>query len=366
MSDDSSQRIADGTAWTEFCDALARAGAVVLREGTPENAFDRAEGFRYLTRLTRVALESHIEFADPLAPVFRRPAHETVKIGADNPDNYYQSAAVSGAHEYRIWGTRGTVHYLGMGTYVGSYGAGGRMGQSGYLEAADLRVEPDGSFEILVSCEEKPGANWLSMEPDTSLLIVRQTFQDRKAETIADLQIERLGGDGPQPVTPEAIDRGLAAAAAYVAGTANLFAGWAEGFAKRPNELPIFDPAVAAAAHGDPNICYFHGYWELSPDEALVIEVTPPECDYWNFQLNNHWMESLDYRYHRIDVNHHGARTEGDGSVRLIVAHEDPGVGNWLDTAGHSRGTMCLRWIRASEHPHPTTRVVKLRDLQPG
>ena len=170
--------------------------------------------------------------------MFRRPAHETVKIGADNPDNHYQSAAVSGEHEYRIWGTRGTVHYLGIGTYVGSYGSGGRMGQSGYLEAADMRVEPDGSFEILVSCEEKPGGNWLPMEPDTSLLIVRQTFQDRKAETIADLHIERLGGDGPQPVTPEAIDRGLAAAAAYVAGTANLFADWAEGFAKRPNELP--------------------------------------------------------------------------------------------------------------------------------
>ena len=55
---------------------------------------------------------------------------------------------------------------------------------------------------------------------------------------------------------------------------------------------------------------------------------------------------------------------EDDGSVRLIVAHEDPGVGNWLDTAGHRRGTMCLRWIRASAHPHPTTRVVKLRDVR--
>jgi len=238
------------------------------------------------------------------------------------------------------------------------------MGQSGYLEAADMRIEPDGSFEIALSCEERPGRNWLPMEPDTSLLIVRQTFEDRTTETIADLHIERVGGDRPEPVTPEAIDRGLAAAAKSVAGTANLFAEWAEGFAMRPNELPPFDPAVASAAHGDPNIRYFHGYWELGPEEALVVEFTPPACDYWNFQLNNHWMESLDYRTYRIDVNHRGARSEDDGSVRLVVAHADPGVANWLETAGHRRGTMCLRWIRAAEHPQPTTRVLKLADLR--
>jgi hypothetical protein len=353
----------NGSTWADFCDALKSAGDIILRDGSPRDPFDRAEGFRYLSRLTRVALESYIEFADPSAPVLRRPAHETVKIGADNPDNYYQSAAVSGAYEYRIRGKRGTVHYLGFGTYVGSYGSGGRMGQSGYLEGDDLQIEPDGSFEIILSCDERPG-NWLRMEPDTSSMIVRQTFQDREAETIADLHIERLGAVGPpKPVTAEFIDRGLTAASTYVAGTASLFADWAESFATQINGLPKLDSAVARAAHGDPNICYFHGYWELGPDEALVVEVTPPRCEYWNLQLNNHWMESLDYRYHRIAVNHYGARYRDDGSVRIVIAHRDPGVDNWLDTAGHSRGTMCLRWVRADDHPQPTTRVVKLADL---
>ncbi len=364
MTAEATKRVMGGQSWSDFCRALERAGEVVLRDGSPRDAFDRAEGFRYLSRLTRVALESFIECADPAAPVFRRPAHETVKIGADNPDNYYQSASVSGEFEYRIWGTRGTVHYLSLGTYVGSYGSGGRMGQSGQIEAADLQIEPDGSFEIILSCQEKRAANWLRMEPDTSLLIVRQTFQDRESERIADLRIERLGSDTPpQPLSAAFLDHGLASAAAYVAGTSALFCDWSEGFAKRKNELPPLDPAIATAAHGDPNICYFHGYWELDPEQALLIEVTPPRCDYWNFQLNNHWMESLDYRYHRIDVNHHGAVYEDDGSVRLVVAHSDPGHGNWLDTAGHARGTMCLRWIRADAHPQPQTRVVRLQEV---
>jgi hypothetical protein len=372
MSTDSPQpanssagRVVSGAIWTEFCDALKRAGDVILRDASPRDPFDRAEGFRYLSRLTRVALESFIEFADPAAPVLRRPAHETVKIGADNPDNYYQSAAISGAYEYRLWGTRGTTYYLGFGTYVGRYGGGGRMGQSGYLEGRDLAINADGSFEIVLSCTPRPG-NWLRMEPDTSSLIVRQTFRDRATETIADLHIERLRSSGPpKPVTPELVDKGLAAAASYVGGTAALFADWAESFAKHPNELRLLDPAIARAAHGDPNICYFHGYWELAADETLVIEVTPPPCEYWNFQLNNYWMESLDYRYHRIAVNHHGARYRADGSVQIVVAHTDPGAraDNWLETAGHHRGTMCWRWIRADRHPQPAVRVAKLGTL---
>src|SRR5512135_2452101 len=189
--DSSIERITSGRTWADFCDALKRAGDVILRDGSPADAFDRAEGFRYLSRLTRVALESYVEFADPLAPVLRRPAHETVKIGADNPDNYYQSAAISGEHEYRISGTRGTVHYLGFGTYAGNYGSSARSAQTGYLEGRDLRIAPEGSFDIIVSCRQPPG-NWLRMEPDTSSLIVRQTFQDRQAERIADLRIERL------------------------------------------------------------------------------------------------------------------------------------------------------------------------------
>ncbi len=364
MSDDASARVMDGRVWAEFCDSLKAAGDVVLREGSPQDAFDRAEGFRYLSRLTRVALESYVEFADPAAPVFRRPSHETVKIGADNPDNHYQSAAVSGQHEYRIRGTRGTVHYLGMGTYFGNYGSDDSMGQSGYLEAADMQIEADGSFEIILSCEPQEGMNWLPMQPETSSLIVRQTFQDRAREEIAQLSIERLGSEGPpDPLSPEFLAAGLSSAVAYVTGTSKLFCDWSEGFKAHVNQLPSFDPAIAQAAHGDPHIQYYHGYWELAPDEALVVDFTPPDCEYWNFQLNNHWMESLDYRYHSIDVNHHGAVCNDDGSVRLVITHRDPGLPNWMDTAGHARGTMCLRWIRADHHPDPQTQVVPVSSL---
>jgi len=205
---------------------------------------------------------------------------------------------------------------------------------------------------------------WLPMQPDSSMLIVRQNFLDRKSERPAELRIERLGAEGPPaPLTAARLADGLADAVRYVAGTAEFFAGWAEGFAQHPNQLRPMDPAVTGGAHGGPNIFFYMGYWELGPDEALVIEADPPACEYWNFQLNNHWMESLDYRYHRIHYNKHTARCRPDGSFRLVVAHADPGAPNWVDTAGHSRGTMGLRWVKASAHPQPRTRVVKAAEL---
>ena len=338
---------------------------MVLDESSPKSSFDRAEGFRYLSRLARAALETFVEDGDPRAPVLQRTAHETVKMGADNPDNYYQSAPISGKYQYQITGRRGSVHYLGFGTQAGNYGATGTLETTGYLDDSQLQLEPDGSFSILVSCEKRAGAgNWLPMVPESRTLVVRQTFLDRENETLANLQIRRIDGPHlPRPVNPQQMDRGLVAAGRFVVGCARLFNRWAAGFAEQVNQLPRFEAGIAIAAGGDPNIVYYHGYWELAPDQALVIEVAPPECDYWNFQLNNHWMESLDYRYFKIWVNKHSARLREDGSVRVVVAHRDPGVENWIDTCGHDRGTMCWRWIRAADHPQPRTRVVGIDEL---
>jgi hypothetical protein len=365
--DDALARVMNGTTWSEFCDGLKAAGQVILDPASPAAPLDRAEGYRYLTRLLRSALETFVEDADPAAPELLRTCHETIKMGADNPDNHYQNAPIHGRYEYRITGTRGTVHYLGFGTQEGNYGATGSLQTSGYLDDSQLQVDADGRFVVHVSSEPREG-NWLKMTPKSRTLVVRQTFLDRATERRAELHIERVGErHAPRPLTPLALDRGLIGSARFVAGCAQLFQKWAVGFAARPNQLPRFDPQVATAAGGVPHIAYYHGYWQLAADEALVIEVTPPECDYWNFQLNNHWMESLDYRYFPISVNKHSARPRPDGSVRVIVAARapDPALGNWIDTCGHDRGTMCWRWVRAGSHPEPRTRVVPWKELQP-
>jgi hypothetical protein len=52
---------------------------------------------------------------------------------------------------------------------------------------------------------------------------------------------------------------------------------------------------------------------------------------------------------------------------RLVVAHEDPGLPNWLDTGGEGEGLIFVRYLLPEEQPLPlSTRVVPLAELRRG
>ncbi|MGH8505315.1 MAG: DUF1214 domain-containing protein [Stenotrophobium sp.] len=361
---DARTRVTSGETWDAFCDSLKRAGQQILRPEAPGDELTRAEGYRYLTRLLRIGLEMHLEFADPDFPGFFAPSHETGKIGADNPDNLYLMGRLNGAHDYVIRGNRGTVSYLSFGTQKGGYETNGKMEQTGFLDSSKLQTNADGHFELVLSRQQRPG-NWVRLEAESNAVIVRQTFLDRKKERPAQMSIARLGSDAqPEPLSADRLQRGLDNAAKFVEGTATLFANWAQSYLKHPNQLPPADQALCQRVGGDPNIFYYHSYWQLAADEALIVHVPRiPECRFWNLQINNWWMESLDYRFHRIHLNQHSTKLDADGGVTMVLTHRDPAHPNWLETAGHDRGTMCMRWVGASEHIHPTTRVVKHTDL---
>ena len=77
-----------------------------------------------------------------------------------------------------------------------------------------------------------------------------------------------------------------------------------------------------------------------------ILEIEPGHADAWMYKGNAHF--------------------EKDGSIRVVVAHQDPGVKNWIDTCSHEEGTMCWRWYRMPEGAkpiQPACEVVKLKDL---
>jgi len=360
--DEAVRSVVDGGAWEEFCDALARTGRAVL-EAAPADPFDRAEGLRYVGRLATHALRSFVEESDPAQP---RIAASTPKIGGDNPDYAYTNCAVSGRYAYRLRGTRGDAQRIGFGTYHGGLGTPEGLQASGYRSDAELAFEPDGSFELVLCVEPRPG-NWLPMRPDTNQLTIRQTLLERRRERPASFEIERLdAASPPAPLDPAAYAAQLARARGFVEGVVRQFLGWSATFAARPNEILPLPPELARQASGDPSTRYHNGYFELGPDEALVVDLEPPRCEYWNLQLCNHWLESLDFMAVTSHVNHRTAVADAQGRVRAVVAHRDPGAPNWLDTAGHARGCLALRWVGADRDASPRTRVAKLADLAAG
>lgn len=362
MSGAPTDRAALAESWRSFCRRLESMGDLVAGADVADTPIDQAEGYRYLTRLLRVALDMHLENADPDFPGFYAASHPTAKIGADNPDNIYMNASISGNRRYRITGKRGGVPILSFGSKANRYAVDGTMASTGELDAADMTFGPDGAFEIIASRDKVEG-NWLPLAEDSSMLLVRQTFLDRDKEEPAAVRIVAIDPPRatPEPLTGDKLEQGLTRALGFVEGTAKTFLQWTDRFrSEQFNQLSTTDQTMFFRAGGDPTIFYLHGYWKLAPDEALVIETKVPDCSFWNFQCDNVWMESLDYRHHRIHVNKHSARLNPDGSVTIVVAARDPGFGNWVDTAGHAQGTMLLRWTGASEHPVPTTKVVTI------
>ena len=91
-----------------------------------------------------------------------------------------------------------------------------------------------------------------------------------------------------------------------------------------------------------------------------MIETDVPQCRFWNFVLQNWWMESADYRnIPSAWTNINKARLSADGRLVIVVSEEDPGFGNWIDTCGHAEGTALLRWISADRHPVPSCRLIR-------
>jgi hypothetical protein len=79
------------------------------------------------------------------------------------------------------------------------------------------------------------------------------------------------------------------------------------------------------------------------------------------------WYVSLDYANHQTSLTADQARVDPDGLIRFVVSRRDPGLANWLETTGHPRGYLQIRWQRVSRpltaEDGPTTELVPFAEL---
>ena len=188
---------------------------------------------------------------------------------------------------------------------------------------------------------------------------------DRTTESPAVFQIRRRdSGATPEPLNLATATANFDKAIAFYQNTLGLFARWSQQIIENPNTLPLWDQSFCQSVGGDPNILYYHGHFKLKAGQAFRIRLERvPKCQTWNLQVDNYWMESLDYRYQRISLNKHGAAVNTDGSVTLIVTPANLDAVNTLSTAGHTEGTLCFRWVGTDDPVHPQVDIVNLSEL---
>src|ERR1700693_6385443 len=70
--------------------------------GVPESDVEIAEGYRWVTRLSRLALDWIVERSDPLHPQLFTLQDDCRKLLVDNPDVHYLFSVLEDSRSYRL------------------------------------------------------------------------------------------------------------------------------------------------------------------------------------------------------------------------------------------------------------------------
>jgi hypothetical protein len=363
--DSGDPRLAMARAWEQVCDRLRARQDLVLGEGVPDSPQMGAEGFRYLTRFLEAGIRSCVAHADPDYPVFARMIEHDMTWGLDVPDCLYAYAPIRGDASYRIRGWRGTANHIDIQANTGHYAMGNVTSwiTVASINGLQLLCDAEGHFDLVLGgrAEDHPDAmNWLPLREDAGFLLVRQYFADWENERPADLEIERIGAPYPAPPpTPDQIRERLERLDTWLDRGAALWERMSRSFlGMGPNTLLLHQAEAASEHSGLAGQAYGIGNFRCAPDEAVIVELTPPACHHWSLSLASWYWESIDYATRQSSLNGHQARIDPDGVLRAVICHDDPGFANWLDPGGHDRGSIAARFLLADHAPKPSLRRV--------
>jgi len=356
------------SAWAAFCGQLQRAGEQVFKDANAASGTQRVDAFRFLTQNLGQAFDLALETRDTRYPGLHAFCGPTRKLGGDCADFTYQQAWIDGRSIYRLTGSRGTSRFFNV-TVQGARTPGPGVLHEPFGDTPEanifgqqLSITRDGEFELYIGGPER-GTNWLPTTPGSRKLFIRQGF-DRWDELPAQLRIERIDMASPKPLpSPAVMVEAMDWAGGFVTG---LMSDWPEfpftygGVdADRPNTFPRVDTTGADNKRGR---AAANMYWELASDEALIVEFDTHD-GLWMFTNMGAFFNSMDYLYRPVSYTPSRTKTDGDGRIRLVIAHRDPGVHNWLDTQGFERGNLTYRHMLDGEPAVLNTRVVKYDEL---
>ena len=296
-----------------------------------------------------------------------------VGTSGDNPDHIYRSSVVDGSGRYEIVGRydrdRPAAQFVVSASPLlpdaeakpPSATAAGTGSQTSVLSDRDVEVGADGSFRLLVGGERPAnGRNYIPIAPGQVAIGFRDVLSDWNQRP-SQLTIRRLDNGAGKPLDRRDIKRRvLEHLEPYIHLWSDFPNTWFGGL--KPNS--IVGPYPREGGWG-----FIAGLrFAIGPDEAVLVTTTRGSARYQGIQVIDPWMIAADGRRHLTSFNPAQARANADGSYSFVIAARDPGVANWLDTAGLHSGFAVLRWQNFAS---PTDgaglvgdfRVIKLADV---
>lgn len=348
-----------GAAWEALCDNLRDLGRDMLASEFAADDRERADGYRYLLGLLTIRLHKLLYQTSPENPAFLRLMDDVLKFGLDNPDGVNSKTCdLSDAYTYRLYGRAGGERFV---EFIQS-GANGTLSNH-FLN--DFAIAPDGRFDITLSREPVPG-NWMPLAPGVRALNIRQIQYDWDAEGYSEIHIAGPGtGTTPECLKsppPAQVAAELRALGAVMTSEFAFWQDYTRAFRREGDNVIPADQPLAQSGYSKVRAAP-KGFFHLEPDQAMLLEFDDPGGLFWSVALGDTWFRSFDPAFAHVSLNGAQARRDADGTYRIVIAHADPGIANWLDTCGHQRGNMTFRYVKTAQRPAARLTVAPLADI---
>lgn len=297
------------------------------------------------------------------APVFLPSIGQVLNVGQPNADTIYRAASITPGGSYRLRGKRGSLRLTVLAQVAPPTSPSD--GPRAHLNLSNLKTDAQGRYDVLISASRPAGytGDWWQLDPRATRLMLRMVSADWGKEDEPTFALERTDKPAGRPRPPAAaLEQRLRALPRAIDFIALLFVDHVEQLRQQGfvNKLKVFDVPYGALA----GQFYYEGVYDLKDDEALIIESpVPAKCDYRSLILTNEIYETTDWINNHSALNDTQAKPDADGKLRIVVAARDPGIANWMDTAGHPSGIIQGRWTGCDSQPIPEVRKVKAREL---
>ena len=349
-------------AWREVSVAMEAAGAKVY--AATDDPREREDGITYLSQLLAASLEMKLAKGDRAHPAFTNWMGDDRKILGDSPDAVYHSAEISPDHAYEILGNRGDAEYFGVILYGRSLNGWNRAAAN--INHREFDFDSNGNFRVVISKEEPDdGSNWLPLEKDTHMVMVRQYFHNRSEKKEAEFSIRNMNQTNPSVSDDEVLAARMREAITFFNESLDGTLALAEMLIATPNSSAppkSYNQDFGGIFYPTENNQYLGTWFSLEDDEALIIEGEAPDVDYWSVSLQNRWLQSLDYENFQVSLDNHKIETENN-RYRIVVSSQKLATGNWLDTAGYKSGLIAIRYQLAGKIPPPKMTVVAFDEI---